>query len=790
MKTDFTNQADQWFQAAEQKAADYFSDLQQHIANKTYSARINNDLLLWKKQHVSSLPWLSWIAKGQKSTGENNSNDYIRLLNSSGKLDAYLDRSISYIYLRDLGKALSSPVTQTRIQAVIADTRARLLSSQSTQMTLDKVYRWAQKEKIENTIIWVLDKLAFVSKQLPKELNPEHAQRKLIKIIVGVVMHVIEDMSAEQEELSKEGRSRRLAQAIRLGYAYGLTYPFIDDLLDSDVLNKQEKNQYTRIIRSSLLTGVVPELGEWKGDNKKTIQFIHSELKEAFEYIRNQQQPDAKALFFEQSYLFFHFQDIDRVKELTDTTYSNEDLYLPVIGKSASSRLIVRSIINASEDVGYDERTFYYGIYNQLSDDFTDLFDDLEHEQVTPYTYYYKYHAQRPDLINPFELYLAVISYLIHDVYHSDAKTREVILDRAINGLKRSKERLGTEKYNELMAIFAPDDAALNHRLQFLVKKAKDVDFLDKLLRDEMVNGLTKDKEETKAFLEITTTVRDQINDELLIPKAEEGPEIAETIFGAANYSLTGDGKRLRPILAWVIGVKHYGISEKAIRPLLKSLEYLHTASLIFDDLPSQDNSSARRGRPTLHELHDSGTAELSGLFLIQKAIEEQSSLAGFDSKSQLAVMQYSSRKAQDLCIGQAMDLHSKGKELSLEELNTLCFYKTGVAFEASLVMPAMLAQAPAKDIEILKSFAYHAGIAFQIKDDLLDQQSDQRTLGKPVGQDAENNTSTFVTILGQEGATHEMWEHYCLANEALDEAEKEFPFLKRLMEYIVQRAK
>ena len=96
---------------------------------------------------------------------------------------------------------------------------------------------------------------------------------------------------------------------------------------------------------------------------------------------------------------------------------------------------------------------FYYGIYNQLADDLADMFDDQKDGAVTPYTYYLTYYQTRKDLINPFEMYWTVISYLIHDVYHSDSKTQEVILDRAINGLKRLKEKLGEQKYSDLMGI-------------------------------------------------------------------------------------------------------------------------------------------------------------------------------------------------------------------------------------------------------------------------------------------------------------------------------------------------
>ncbi|KKO52522.1 polyprenyl synthetase family protein [Paenibacillus sp. DMB20] len=795
MNMEMTYQADTWYEQAEQKAAEYFASLYAQVTEKTYVPLLTEDFQLWKRNHVPSHSWLSFFSRGKRNPDSRDYHRYMTWLNYTGKLDDYLDRSVSYMYMRDLGKDLNSPDTLIRIQHVVADLKNHLIHSsranvedQPEFMSLAGLYRWSQKEGIENAVIWVINKLKNVSTHIPEEMNAEQAQRKLIKIIIGVVLHVIEEMEETDGEILPAERAERLDEAIRLGYSYGLTYPFIDDLLDSGALSDQEKEQYSRMIQSALLTGSVPDLGAWTGNNLEMIHYVHSELREAFEYVKRHQRPETQNLFFEQSYVFFHSQHMDRIKDLSNANYTNEELYLPIILKSSSSRLIVRSVIRARMDEGLDSRMFVYGIYNQLADDFADMFEDMSEGAVTPYTYYLKYRDQRPDLINPFELYWSVISHLIHKVYHSDAKTREVILDRAINGLKRCKVRIGTDKYNEIMEIFASGIPAFNRLIQRMVQKADNVDFFDKLLRDQMVTFLRNDRKEKEYFFETVKTVRDQINNLLHIPKPNDIPTMEESLIDAANYSLIGDGKRLRPILTWVMGVNEYGLKASAIAPLLRSLEYMHTASLIFDDLPTQDNASTRRGRPTLHQVHNSATAELTGLFLIQKAIEEQSSLDEFDAKTVVALMRYSSKRAGDMCMGQAMDLHSKGKALTLEQLNTICFYKTGIAFEASLVMPAILAEVKETEIAALKKFAYHAGIAFQIKDDLLDLEGDLLLLGKPTGKDAENNTSTFVTILGREGARKEMWEHYCLAMEALRELPRSTAFLKHLMNYMVNR--
>lgn len=772
------------YQSAENKAGHYFKILYKQVAEKTYVPVLTKDIQSWKINHIHHPSFLSLFFRRKRKQSSNDYQSYIHWLNYTGKLDDYLDRSISYIYMRDLGKALNSPITQSRIGSVVERLKKNLLSDRGNKtesFSMASLYQLAKKHGVESTMIWVMDKLKAVAFNIPKEMDPDHTQRKILKVMAGVVMHALEEMD---ESIQPDNRRKNLAKAMKLGFYYGLTYPFIDDLLDARVLSDQEEKQYADLIRTTLVTGKVPDLGEWRGNNGELIRFIHSELREAFIYIVANQKQQALQSFLEQSYVFFHAQEVDRQKNLSDDHYTNEELYIPVILKSAASRLIVRSLINAPEDEDFENQTFYYGIYNQLADDFADMFEDEKEGAVTTYTYYLKYHHKRKDLINPFELYWTVIFYLIHHVYNGDKKTCEVILDRAINGLKRFKEKMGNKKYNEVMDLFASGIPAFNSLIQQMVEKADDVDFFDKLLRDHMITTLKKERKEQESFLHTIKTVRTKVN--AVLPILQENAK--DPIIDAANYSLDGDGKRLRPIVAWFMGVNEYGLEEPAIVPLLKSLEYMHTASLIFDDLPAQDNASIRRGRPTLHEVYNTAIAELTGLFLTQKAIEEQTALDGFASKTLLSLIQYTAQATGEMCKGQAMDLDSKGKQLTLEQLNTVCFYKTGIAFEAALVMPAILAQASETDIKVLKNFAYHAGIAFQIKDDLLDVEGEVELLGKPIGKDNENNNSTFVSILGLEGARVEMWEHYCLALEALQEMPRKTNFLKHLLDYMVNR--
>lgn len=783
---------DACYTRAEQQAADYFQSLYNQVEQKSYLTPLTKDMESWKEKHIHHHSLLDFFSRGKKKPKSKNYREYIKWLDYTGKLDDYLDRSISYIYMRDMGKALDAADVQSSVQQTVEGLREQLhdatATSQGAEMDwlgMDRLYRLAQEYHIETTMIWLLGKLKSITPNLPKELDAVSTQRKLLKIIVGVLINELEGIGTE---ITTEERAQKLDVAIRLGYAYGLTYPFIDDLLDAKVLSVEEEARYSDLIGTTLTTGSVPELGEWAGEHADLIGYVHAELKDAFEYIRDHQPEASRNNFLEQAYVFFRSQEVDRAKELSNGNYTNEELYIPVILKSASSRLIVHTISGAIEDEGLSKRTFYYGIYNQLADDLSDMFSDRDEGAVTPYTYYLAHHEQRPDLINPFELYWTVISNLIHNVYASEAKAREVLLDRAINGLKRLKEKLGTEKYNDVMAVFTAGMPTFNDLIQTFVRKADDVDFIDKLIRDQLILNLEKENAEQAAFSAKIESVRQQINASLLIAKADNVPLLDESIIDAANYSLNSGGKRLRPIVTWMMAVDGYGLKSPAIMPLIKSLEYMHTSSLIFDDLPAQDNAAIRRGVSTVHQAYDTATAELTGLFLSQKAIEEQTKLVAFESETVLRLIQYTAQVTADMCKGQIMDLKARGKQLTLEQLNMICFYKTGIGFEASLVMPAILAHAKEEEMAALKKFSRHFGIAFQIKDDLLDVEGELELIGKATGKDAENNNATFVSILGVAEARKMMWEHYCLAMETLQEVPRNSSFLKHLLNYSIGR--
>jgi len=219
----------------------------------------------------------------------------------------------------------------------------------------------------------------------------------------------------------------------------------------------------------------------------------------------------------------------------------------------------------------------------------------------------------------------------------------------------------------------------------------------------------------------------------------------------ALTYALQTPGKRFRALLTIAVA----DIYRKGDDPLVLdagvAVECLHTASLILDDLPSMDDASLRRGQPPTHHVYGEGQAILAALSLIAEANHLVASFKG-ERKSlmrkKLACLQSMSSaiSLEGLSGGQSDDLCEK-KDLTLEELEYIHAKKTGALFLACVEVAAILGDAPASERDWLQAYARNLGLAFQIRDDLLDQESTSRVTGKDVNLDAAK--TTFVDIAG-----------------------------------------
>ncbi|MBU5590747.1 polyprenyl synthetase family protein [Clostridium sp. MSJ-4] len=223
-------------------------------------------------------------------------------------------------------------------------------------------------------------------------------------------------------------------------------------------------------------------------------------------------------------------------------------------------------------------------------------------------------------------------------------------------------------------------------------------------------------------------------------------------IYEAMYYSVNNGGKRIRPILNILI-YKLYNNDYKEILPLASAIEMIHTYSLIHDDLPCMDDDDIRRGKPTNHKVFGEAIAILAGDALLNEAMNILFSLCLTKDKSFLEASYFvaQSSGAEGMIGGQVVDILGEGKSISKEELNYMHDKKTGALIRASILSAAIAANAPKEQIHILEEYARGLGLAFQIKDDILDVVGDENLLGKSINKDMKSEKSTFVTTYGLE---------------------------------------
>ncbi len=788
------------YQREERKARWYLKELQDLVANEDYLNQLEKDYLDWKNNIPSN-------DRGnlKLSALETNQNidswSFLQKLSAERKLKEYLDKSVTYIFMRDLGKSLDDKSVIKKINKTVSQLNRWIINqtnrtSDTSKDTLSNLwlFKKAKQYGVESTFYWLMNKLSLVQQNMPSELNRTQGMRKLVKIIAGVVMHQFIDMP---KGISEEKRKQQLDQAIRLGYSYGLTYPFIDDLQDSNsALTADEKQQFNQTIRKSIIDGRVAAFPNFSELTRNKMTFIYNELSEAFSLIKRVRSKAESKSFFEQAYIFFEAQDIDRQRKLTGKSYTIEQLFLPIILKSSGSRLIAKELLNVQGDDSFNYHTFCFGIYNQFNDDIKDIYDDIAEDNVTPYTYFLKQtelnsknsENSQNSKQTPYRIYWSVVFYLIHKVYKDQPKCKTLLLERSINAHKSLRSTVGDSKYRELReSLLSTDNPQFDQLVDKLVNEPNDIAWFDKLISRHVSTHFETQQQQREKFKQRYQSIRQFVRETIVIPPH---PKLNQSVLvEAANYSLQAGGKNLRAVLAYVMCVDKYKLAPEQTKPVLQLLEYMHTASIIFDDKPSQDDSDTRRGRPTIHKKYNSeATAELTGVFMMMKAVEQQSSITSFPAQQVLDSLGYAASTTQAICEGQLMDLRSENIIIDCQQLELISELKTGLAIEAALMIPAILSGE--NDIEKghIKQLAKHIGIAFQIKDDLLDYSGDSLALGKPTRQDEESNKASFVNILGESEAQQKLFYHYSQAMELAKHLDKAEGFILQIIDFVVYR--
>ena len=258
----------------------------------------------------------------------------------------------------------------------------------------------------------------------------------------------------------------------------------------------------------------------------------------------------------------------------------------------------------------------------------------------------------------------------------------------------------------------------------------------------------------------------------------------------AMRYSLLAGGKRIRPLLVLEFCRIAGGNVEKVL-PVACAVEMLHTYSLIHDDLPCMDNDELRRGKPTNHMVYGECTATLAGDALQAEAF---GTILRCDLpptvKASCAEILAGAVGLDGMCGGQFLDMSWEGRTLTEQELTEINIRKTG----ALLVAACQMGVAAAGGSELMLAAAGHygssIGLAFQIRDDMLDVLSTAEELGKPIGSDLEENKNTYMVLMGREGCEKTIAKLTDFAKNVLDEAFEDTVFLKELADALSTREK
>ncbi|HRQ65950.1 MAG TPA: polyprenyl synthetase family protein [Xanthomonadaceae bacterium] len=237
---------------------------------------------------------------------------------------------------------------------------------------------------------------------------------------------------------------------------------------------------------------------------------------------------------------------------------------------------------------------------------------------------------------------------------------------------------------------------------------------------------------------------------ESLLPAPESPPQ---RLHQAMRYAVLGNGKRMRPLLVYATGTLLGAPLEALDRPAA-AVELIHAYSLIHDDLPAMDDDDLRRGRPTCHKAFDEATAILAGDALQCLAFEVLLESGHADAvRLQLLHTLALSSGTRGMAGGQAIDIAATGRRLDPGELETMHRMKTGALIRAAVRLGAIVAAAGAAEAEALDRFADALGLAFQIRDDLLDVEGTAAGLGKTAGKDARSQKPTYPSVLGTQEA-------------------------------------
>ncbi|CAF2775338.1 unnamed protein product [Rotaria sp. Silwood2] len=682
---------------------------------------------------------------------------------------------------------------------------------------------------------WLLEQWRDMLRTMPMVFTQAGAFSRLVRTTIGIgLMHLgkcAETMGTTGcLPMNAELMNEHLFYALQTGFYFGVAYAVVDCLQDEIhnldniplhhflTFDNDKNHQLTPTktidrwlhIMEQLLSGT-----DFDRSQLPKTPFT-SMLIESFDNLLIlTESNDTMRGSFNELALLLRSQRMDK-KEM-DEYYDDEQLYLGSVLKSHFTYTCTTHLGDMSTAREESERLWVMPFLGQLTDDCRDFNDDIKSKSVTPFTYYASLmKCKEPvanHLLNPFYTFLNICS----DIYLSSNRDSQTgaFLGRRIARTLRSVDVTGDEtSYLQFLNIFCMNNRVLHDycwnklRKQFPIVTDPEKSFFRALDTSSIKYARTNRKLETYVC-ENLMKIEDALNIRSLHSQDETIFE-EEVLISAMNYSVKVGGKRLRPLLMLMVA-DLYEIELTRILPLTCGIEYLHTSSLIFDDLPAQDNSDLRRGQPSLHKtiINDDiphnlceGRAQLAAVDLIAISmglINHGLIKNGFLPECVNRVVGEISLLMHDLCIGQMMDLRAARVGIGqdnreLDKLDRIAWFKTGKTIEVVMITPVILVQLPSDkhtiELSRIRELSRLMGILFQMRDDLLDVEGGD-AIGKPTALDVKNNTVTYVSLLGVDGTRQRLQQ---LLAEALQLVDDCWPTgsetVKDVIKYIVNRKK
>jgi geranylgeranyl pyrophosphate synthase len=684
------------------------------------------------------------------------------------------EREITVFALRNLAE-IPDENTLTRFsrETLLQENALReLISSSGRKQTVELLGVTGLADHPEMTVL--KDRLTNLYRILPEKVIRNGAMGKIARTVLGVTTIASYDMLGA----TPEEKTAHLTRVVHGAIVYGAVYAIIDDTLQDIAdshFSADDHDRFRRTILQGLRTGA-PIEGKDLPDHP-----VSDELKQLYDILTEQYSIANYPYLYNAAESLYLAQDRDaaitinsREKPALSKLYS--DLFI----RAGMTRVVANALARKTLDSDFYNRCLNSMIVHQFRDDLVDYEEDRGADNLTAFTY----PAHEADT-NP-----------LYDMFAYDAYAADMIHQNTSSILAYSQAIFLSpylsshpERSSELIKQYggnAPDELSRFIFTAATVSK----DTIKRLLPIDQafraaVNQAAENRDQKgidpRTFILDRAMFLGSLITEYLEDRMNTAPD--NELFPIMQYALEAGGKRLRPALTLMLA-EELGVEPDSLRPLLIGSELFHTASLLFDDLPWQDNSALRRGKPTAHTIYAPASVELTGVSMIMEGIRVLQELEpGFQAEDVVEVTRYISSTIQDISLGQNRDLRltDGGKDsVTPDDVLEMYHLKTSLAIEAALVPLMILEKRPAAEITQIKAYARHAGLVFQLKDDLLDKQSTAEVLGKEVRADEEK--ANIIKLLGTEEAEKLVTYHL---NEAVM-ACRQLPFNTQLLEGMV----